>query len=113
MTGHVARRTTWLVVDPNSVRSTNPNPHTDHNHIGSPIGGHSKDLLIPLTEDDRFVNATTGRVGGEGIDKRFDTIDTCQGAAYRAASQSMTTSGRDFAGVCRTVSTGHVARRMI
>jgi hypothetical protein len=35
-------------------------PHTDHNHIGVPIGGHSKDLLIRLAEDDRFVNATTG-----------------------------------------------------
>ena len=41
------------------------------------------------------------------------TIYTCQVAACRAAPQSMTTSARACAGACRTVSTGHVARRMV
>jgi hypothetical protein len=37
-------------------------PHTDHDDIGVPIGGHSKDFLIRLADDDRFVNRTTGRL---------------------------------------------------
>ena len=37
-------------------------PYADHNHIGVPIGGHSKDFLMRLAENDGFVNATTGRL---------------------------------------------------
>ena len=37
-----------------------PAPHTYHDHIGVPISRHSKNFLVRLAENDRFVDATPG-----------------------------------------------------